>query len=194
MLNIAAAILGLVYILLLSWVLIIRTLPPENTTSLLWVWHMVGGLLLKLANSRLKLASSRLRLHFFSFPCFLGNSLSFDPARNSLFFSSVLPLSSRDFRGSVGIEHLCFFGDFPCLCPPPQKRKGRTGKGYLILGKNWRTRRCSFHPLAQPDEILCTSRMLKRCRGKVQAAHGKESTTTVPPRKITRPKLIFWIN
>ena len=53
--------------------------------------------------------------------------LVFSLARNSLFFSSVFPFFSRDFRGSAGLKNPCFFGGFPCLFP---KKQGKEGQGF----------------------------------------------------------------
>ena len=60
--------------------------------------------------------------------------LVFSPARNSLFFSSVFPFFSRDFRGSVGIKNPCFLVVFRAFF---QKTKERKDREHALAGIHW---------------------------------------------------------
>ena len=57
-----------------------------------------------------------------SFLAFL-EFLAFFFCEEFLVFSSVFPLLSRDFRGSLGKKNPCLFGGFPCLFPKKQGKE-----------------------------------------------------------------------
>ena len=61
------------------------------------------------------------------FLVFLEFLVFFCLARISLFFLSVFPFVSRDFRSSAGIKNPCFFVVF--LAVFPKKKQGKEGQG-----------------------------------------------------------------
>ena len=104
-------------------------------------------------------------LLFVGIPCF------FSPARKSLVF---LAFFSRDFRGSVGIKHPCFFGWFS-LPFSKKTRKGRTGP--LLFwkeGKPRKTKNKGF-PLCGTPRILGKGRKMHKKRKGNQGKRKKEN-------------------
>ena len=95
---------------------------------------------------------------------FFWNSLFFFCCEDFLFFLSVFPFFSRDFRGSVGIKNPCFLVVFLAVFQK-KTRKGRTGNAPFNCGNanlpnrlhqgNWRAELKVTEPNLRFPAVFC---------------------------------------